>query len=191
MFCLFWLTEHELLLYCTAAVGTDTQNVNWISAAVKLSRGYLVIFNIHFEVGSYLDHWHSVLQQPATMMCYCNSAANQQNCSYGLLWCVEHVWLLMLWFPTSVISEPGTRCRSQRSLMQALFCLNCVLVITSSCQSSSRKPQLLQWGKIWRRNSRHWWERWKQRQTKSAKFRGIVWRWVFVAYDHAHVELLT
>lgn len=43
----------------------------------------------------------------------------------GLLWCVEHVWLLMQRFSRSVISELGTRCRSQWYLMQALFCELC------------------------------------------------------------------
>lgn len=50
----------------------------------------------------------------------------------GLLWCVEPVWLLMLWFPRSVISELGTRCRSQWSL-------DASLVLSELCASDHQQ----------------------------------------------------
>lgn len=173
-FCLSCLTEYELLSHHTTAVDKDAQNSNGMSAGIVPSGGYLVILN----VWSSLCYWDLTLQQSATRMCCSNNAANQQN---GSCWFVMACWTCQA--ADAMVSRKCcfwtgcTSTRSQGSLMRALFCLNSVPVITSSSQSLSRKPQLLQWGKIWRGNLRHWWKRWKPRQTRSAKSRGIACRW--------------
>lgn len=190
--CLSWLTEHELLAYCITAVDTATQNSNRMSAEIMPSGSYLVILNVWFEAWSCLCCWDFLLQEPATRMCCRNNATDQHNCCHWLamacwMWlAADAVVSLKCYFWTG-----DTSTRSQGDLIQALFCVNAMLVITSSCQSLSRKPQLLQWGKNWRGNLRHWWERWKQRQTKSAKSGGTGCRWVALDCVRASAELLS
>lgn len=119
-----------------------------------------------------------MLQLSAAKVCYFTDATHQQNCSD---------WLMMPWMCWAADAVDSWKCcfwtiytssRNWESLTQALFCLNPMLVTTSSCQSLSRKLQPLQWGKIWRGNLRRWWERWRQRQTRSARSGGIGYRWV-------------
>ena len=145
-----------------------------------------------FKVWSYFCYWDLMLQQPATRMCYYNKAANQQNCSAWFITACETCLAADATVSQKCYFWTGcTSTRSQGSLMQALFCLNSVLVITSSCQSLSRKLQPLQWGKIWRGNLRRWWKRWKRRQTRSAKSGGIGCRWGAFDCVHGSVELLS
>lgn len=118
-----------------------------------------------------------MLQLSAARVCYFTDATHQQNCSD---------WFMTPWMCWAADAVDFWNCfwtmytssRNWGSLMQALFCLNPMLVTTSSCQSLSRKLQPLQWGKIWRGNLRCWWERWRQRQTRSARSGGIGCRWV-------------